>query len=168
MGCHKIYSLVLVFLLIFVPGFGVEDLGVTAFEEPLIPEGAEKVVVTAIEDNSWLNLKTEQEFRIYCQGIYAEAMVEPMVASLVFFTAENNDWHTETKVKNLEVVKFGDATIEFLAEVEHLEISFSRENLPQNYIADRESYVITVIKENDGFKVAGIESTGDVLLPPKR
>lgn len=161
---HIFAVLALVFLVTFVLGFGVEDIGVTAFEQPQLPKEAEKVVVTAIEDNSWLKLKTEQEFRNYCQGIYAEAIVEPMVASLVFFTAENNDWHTVSKVRNLEVIKADNTAMELEAEVEHLEICFSQESLPQDYVSGREALLITVIKENDGFKVAGIESTIETAM----
>lgn len=157
-SAHIFTALALVIVVTFVLGFGVEDIGVTAFEQPTLPKEAEKVVVTAIEDNSWLKLKTEQEFRIYCQEIYAEAMIEPMVASLVFFTAKNDDWHTVPKVRNLEVLKADQATMEVDAEVEYLEVCYSRENVPQDYVSGRESLLITVVEENHGFKVAGIES----------
>lgn len=139
-------------------GFGVMDFGIKAFAEPVIPLEAEALVVTALEDNSWLTLTTEQEFRTYCQAIYSENMVEPMVASFVFFVTENNDWHTVTKVTDLKVLNSHNGTIEFLAQVEYVEIGFSRDNMPQDYVSGQDEFLVSVIKENDTFKIDSLAS----------
>jgi hypothetical protein len=154
MGMPKIFLLVVAGSLIAgVLVFGFMDFGIKAFAEPVIPPEAETLVVTALEDNSWLTLTTEQEFRTYCQAIYSERMIEPMVASFVFFVAENDDWHTETNVTDLKVLSAHNGTIEFLVKVEYVEIDFSPDNLPQDYVSGQDELLVSVIKENDTFKI---------------
>lgn len=135
------------------------DFGVNAFTEPVVPFEVQQLVITALEDNSWLSLKTEQDFRIYCESIYSEEMVEQMAASLFYFVQENNDWHTVAKVRSLRLTDRSPQCLTVQATVDNLDIQLSDDNLPQDYISGQASYLITVVKENNLYKIADIEES---------
>lgn len=142
------------FLLVFILDFGVD-----AFTEPIIPSEAQQLIIAALEDNSWLSLKTEQDFRIYCESIYSEEIVERMAASLLYFVEVNNDWHTVAKVRNLRLINRSLHRLTIQAAVDNLDIRLSDNNLPQDYISGQTSYLITVVKEDNFYKIAAIEES---------
>lgn len=140
------------FLLIFALGFGVD-----AFNQPDLPPEVEELVTKGLEDNSWLSLATEQEFRDYCEPIYSDTMMEPMVASLMYFVRENNDWHTVARVRSIKVVDRCETELKVQAEVDHIDIRVSGVNLPEEYVSGQANYLVTVVKEDDVYKIAAIE-----------
>ena len=151
------------FLLVFSLGFGGDAFSFSG--QAAVPCEVQQLVTTALEDNSWLSLNTEQDFRTYCQSIYSEEMVEQMAASLLYFVQENNDWHTVVKVRNLQLVDKNPPCLTVQAEVDNLDIQFSRDNLPKDYLSQQATYLITVVKENNLYKIANIKEVPQKTIP---
>jgi len=146
------------FLLIFLLGCAVYafDAVVDAFDAPKLSPEVETLVRTALEDNSWLSLTTEQEFRRYCESIYSEQMIESIAVSLFHFVQENNDWHTIAKVRSIEVINCSGERLQLQAVVDNLDIQLE-DNVPREYVSGKGTYLVTVVKENNHYKIAGIE-----------
>lgn len=133
------------------------NLKVDALEKTKVPPEVDNLIDKAFEDNSWLNLDSEEEFRNYCESIYCEEMAEHMVAALMFYVAENDDWHTLVKVGSTSMVKNTGTEMEVLAQVEYWDLKFSTDNTPSYSLKEEEAHLISIRKENEMYKIAGID-----------
>ena len=143
----------------------------SAVDKTEAPTEVKQLVKEVLEDNSWLSLKTEQEFRTYCKSIYCEALVEHMTAVFLVYVAENQDWHTLVKVKTQEVVEGNSREMQVLAKVEYWDLKFEADSKPAYYLSGEENFLLTVKQECGEYRIAGIkaapspEKVSNVLSP---
>lgn len=127
-------------------------------------DGIEKLIRLALEDHSWLSLKTKKEMRAYCESIYSDELVDSMTAALLDFVAYNEDWHTEVKVKDIEINQSNFEKIVATVDLEYSDLVFGGEGKPSYKASKQETILVSVIRQPEGYRISGINYPGEIEL----